>query len=329
MTDVVVTGATGFVGHHVMEGLHGRAARVRAVVRETSDTRHLRSLGVEICTASLSDPAALRATLEGATTVIHLAALTHARTEAELQRVNGQGTAALVDAAVASRHDGAAVRFVYLSSLAAVGPSLDGAPVTPSTEPRPLTAYGRSKLAGEAPVKAARSRGIEDVILRAPAVYGPGDRELLRFFRLARIGVMPIPGGSGRRLQMVHVEDLARAIADAAAAPSLTGLFHIADPQAYDMAELYRLVGAAVGRSPKLLRVPGAAIELAAAVSELSAKAVNRSTMFSREKVRELLAPGWLCETAGAKEAFGFAAGIPLAQGLRDTAEWYRFHGWL
>jgi nucleoside-diphosphate-sugar epimerase len=170
---------------------------------------------------------------------------------------------------------------------------------------------------------------VQDVILRAPAVYGPGDRELLRFFKFARIGVMPIPGGSGRMLQMVHVKDLARAIADAAMAPSLTGLFHIADPQAYEMAELYRLVGAAVGQSPRLLRVPGAAIELAAVISELSSKAVGRSTMFSREKVRELLAPGWLCETAGAKAAFGFAAGIPLAQGLRDTAEWYRFHGWL
>ena len=330
MTDVVVTGATGFVGHHVVELLHGRAGRVRAIVRPTSDTRQLRALGVEACAASLSDPASLHAALDGSTVVIHLAAMTHARTEAELQRVNGQGTAALVDAAIAAGEStGKAVRFVYLSSLAAVGPSMDGRPVTPATEPRPLTAYGRSKLAGEVPVRTAGSRGLEAVILRAPAVYGPGDRELLWFFKLARLGVMPIPAGGNRPLQMVHVKDLARAIVDAATAPSLTGLFHIADPQAYDMAAMYRLVGAAVGREPYLIRVPGAAIGVAAALSEIGARAAGQSTMFSREKVRELLAPGWLCETDGALAAFGFAAGIPLAQGLRGTAEWYRFHGWL
>jgi nucleoside-diphosphate-sugar epimerase len=171
---------------------------------------------------------------------------------------------------------------------------------------------------------------MEAVTLRAPAVYGPGDRELLRFFRLARRGVLPIPAGPARPLQLVHVQDLARGIADAALYDGpLRGTYHIADPTAYAWKDVCTLVGDAVGRRPVFLPVPQTAIALAATASELISGALGRSTMFNRDKVRELLAPGWLCETEGARTAFGFAAGIPLREGLRGTADWYRSKGWL
>jgi nucleoside-diphosphate-sugar epimerase len=322
--EVLVTGATGFVGAHVMEAFQGSATRVRAVVRPTSDTTQLRALGVDVRVAALTDVAALRAAATGADVIVHLAALTHARTEVELQRVNAGGTAAVADAAVQA----GVGRVVYLSSLAAAGASA-GRPVAPDDEPRPLTAYGRSKLAGEVELR-KRATSFEAVILRAPAVYGPRDRELLRFFRLARIGLLPIPSGPDRPLQLVHVKDLARGIVAAATAShELRGTFHIADPQSYAWKDVCRLVGKAVGRTPLFLPVPQRAIAFAAAVSETVSSGVGRSTMFNRDKVRELLAPGWLCETDSARRAFGFAAEISLADGLRGTAEWYRTQGWL
>ena len=118
-----------------------------------------------------------------------------------------------------------------MSSLAAVGPS-NGAPVDRRCEPRPLTAYGRSKLAGERVLLEVADR-IEVVILRAPAVYGPRDAEMLRFFRMARRGVLPVPGGPDRPLQLVHVQDLARAVAAAVFAPDARGVYHVADERAH------------------------------------------------------------------------------------------------
>ncbi len=322
---VLITGATGFVGSHLVEALGGRGASIRALVRPSSDTAILREHGAETCVGSLTDSASLQAAMADVNAVIHLAALTHARTEAELLHVNRDGTAQVAAAAALSVPG---TRFVYLSSLAAAGPS-SGEPVTAAHVPRPLTAYGRSKLSGE---KALVPYGdaLDVVTLRAPAVYGPRDREMLRFFKLARRGVLPIPGGPVRPLQLVHVKDLARAIADAALAPGrIAGTYHIADPRAYAWKEVCRQMGDAVGRTPVFLPVPGSAIAFAAAVSELFSSALGRSTMFNRDKVRELLAPGWLCETDGARDAFGFSAEFRLAEGLRSTADWYRSKGWL
>jgi nucleoside-diphosphate-sugar epimerase len=322
---VLITGATGFVGPHVIEELAGRSCRVRALVRPSSNTQSLRDRGIALSVAGLDDAAALRSAMVDVDVVIHLAALTHARTEAELMRVNRDGTATLADAAAQS---GRVIRFVYLSSLAAVGPS-DGRPAMPGDAPHPLTAYGRSKLAGEVALQ-QRSGAMQTVTLRAPAVYGPGDRELLRFFRLAKLGALPIPAGPDRPLQLVHVKDLARAIADAALYEGeLNGIYHIADSHAYAWKDVCGLVGKAVGRKPVFLPVPQSAIAVAAAVSEAMSGALGRSTMFNRDKVRELLAPGWLCETDGARNAFGFSAAIPLPAGLRSTADWYRSKGWL
>lgn len=322
---VLVTGATGFVGSHVIDALGVHFEHVRAVVRGTSDTSRLRERGVDVRVAALNDAELLKQAVSGADVVIHLAALTHARTEGELQRVNGTGTAAVLAAAMSAEDP--ATRFVYLSSLAAAGPSNDK-PVSAEDVPHPLTAYGRSKLAGE--VAVARQLGqIETVTLRAPAVYGPGDREMLRFFKLARLGILPLPAGPDRPLQLVHVQDLARGIADAASRDGMQGTFNVADPVAYGWRHVCELIGQAVGRSPVILPVPQMAIEVVGRASEMVSGITGRSTMFNRDKVRELLAPGWLCETESASRAFGFEAKIALAEGLRSTAEWYRSKRWL
>lgn len=323
---VLVTGASGFVGSHVVQALQGHVEVVRAMVRETSETGELQRAGVKLCVGSLDDGEALRRAVSGVDAVIHLAALTHARTENELQRVNAGGTAALLQAI--HEAEDAPLRFVYLSSLAAAGPSTDARPITTEDAPRPLTAYGRSKLAGEVAVR-QRSNDVETITLRAPAVYGPGDRELLRFFKMAKLGALPIPGGPDRPLQLIHVQDLARGLVDAVKSEGLRGTYNVADAHSYMWRDVCRMIGDAVGTMPVFIPVPQTAIAFAAAVSETITTALGGSTMFNRDKVRELLAAGWLCETESARNAFGFEARIKLADGLRATADWYRNKGWL
>lgn len=359
---ILVTGATGFVGTHLVEALVGRGHAVRALVRATSDVRRLEALGVERVVGGLDDEVALRRAIAGVDVVFHLAAATSARDEAGYVRVNAEGTRRLVEAVVAERRavcggrgevvggEGAGVgtgtgtgtgtgeggdggevrprRLVYLSSLAAVGPALAGRVVGVSDAPRPLTAYGRSKLAGEAACLGAGG-GLEVVVLRAPAVYGPGDRELLRVFRLASLGLLPVPTGPARPIQLVHVRDLAEALVRVGEAGRCSGVFHVAEPRAYGWAELTELVARAVGRRGVRLPVPAAVVRGAAALSEWAAALGGRSTVFNREKARELLAPGWMCETEALRREVGFEASIPLAEGLAETAAWYRARRWL
>ncbi|MGH7464911.1 MAG: NAD-dependent epimerase/dehydratase family protein, partial [Longimicrobiales bacterium] len=298
--------------------------RVRALVRSHARARFLLEMGVELVHGSLEDERTLAAACDGANAIVHLAALTHARSDAEYEDANVDGTRRVLNAAVAA----GARRFVYLSSLAAVGPAREGRGVRADDAPQPLTAYGRSKLAGERVSMEAGDR-VDVVVLRAPAVYGPRDTDLFHFFRLARLGVVPVPTGPARMLQMVHVADLARALVLAVRAEPPAGVYHIAEPRPYAWEDVGRMVGAAVGRRVRVVHVPAALIAGLAAASEAAAGLVGRSSIFNRDKARELLAPGWLCETEAARAALNFEADIPLAEGLRTTAQWYREQGWL
>lgn len=322
MAGILITGATGFVGSHLVEAIARHGMRARALVRETSRVDALRTFGVERVVGDLTDPASVRRALGDADTVLHLAAATRSLTPAGFLSVNAQGTRAVVDALVDA---GGRRRLVYLSSLAAVGPG-GRRPVTPADVPHPLTAYGASKLAGERIVE--EQAAVAGAILRAPAVYGPGDRDLLAFFRLANSGILPQLGSPDRQLQLVHARDLAEALV-AAARSSATGVFHVAEPRAYAWRELLDLMAAAVGRRGVRVRVPALAVRMAAAATEAAARIVRRPAIFDRDKARELLAPGWLCETEAARRAFGFEAATPLGEGLRETAGWYRTVGWL
>lgn len=323
---VLVTGATGFVGSHVMEVSRGQPFRLRALVRKEADAARLKREGVEVVRGSLEDPGALREAASGADAVLHLAAATKARSFEEYEQANAAGTLAMIEAILAGSPSPR--RLIYLSSLAAVGPSYDGLPVTRDTAPRPLTAYGRTKLAGEQACAAAGEM-LEVAILRAPAVYGPRDRDVFEFFRMAKRGLVVVPGGGARRLQMVHAADLARALVLSATAEGTTGVYHVAEARSYEMEEMARMVGSAVGGRARILKLPGAWIATAATVSERLAGLVGKGTIFNRDKAREILAPAWLCETDMARRDLGFETHIPLQAGLNETAKWYFDNRWL
>lgn len=321
MTDILITGATGFVGSHLVKTLASRGERARALVRESSDNSLLGQNGFETVVGGLEDEASLRTAVRGVDTVLHMAAATRALDEATFHEVNAQGTRNLV---TAIRAEGGDQRLVYLSSMAAVGPS-HGGPVRPEDAPGPLTAYGRSKLAGEAAVLGA---GLDAAVVRAPAVYGPGDRDLLPFFRLARYGVLPVVGPGDRKVQMIFGPDLARGMVAAGAAKGVTGIYHVAEPRAYAWSEVLTLMAGIFGRRGVRVPVPKPVLRAAAAVSEGIARWVGNPVIFDREKAKELLAE-WLCDTSAAERDLGFEAAVSLAEGLQETVDWYRTYGWL
>ncbi|MGH7270215.1 MAG: NAD-dependent epimerase/dehydratase family protein, partial [Polyangiaceae bacterium] len=209
---VLVTGASGFLGGHIVERLSQRGDAVRALVRSTSNRKYIEALArVELFEGSVEDFDRVREAVEGVDAIIHVAGLVKARSTDEFFAINVGGTSNLIQAARGARSGSAGTvkRFVFVSSLEACGPSADGSPV-PADQESPVTAYGRSKLAAEKVVLSAKD-DLSVIILRPGAIYGPRDGEILDLFKSIQRGVLPLVGGGGAKGMWVYATDCAEA----------------------------------------------------------------------------------------------------------------------
>jgi nucleoside-diphosphate-sugar epimerase len=319
----LVTGATGFVGGHVIEALLRQKDTVTALVRRAARGPALADRGVRVMAGDLGQPDALRAACDGQDVVYHIAGLVAARSEAEFLAVNRTGTERLVEAA----RDAKVRRFVLLSSLAAGGPTEPGRPLSGDEPPRPTTQYGRSKLAGETVVRAS---ALEWTIVRPPAVYGPGDREMFRVFRAARLGIAPVFGTGAQALSLVYGPDLADAITAAGRSAATAGrVFYACHPEILSSRALVETVGRAAGRRVRVVAIPPIAGRAALWLTEWLARLRNRPTVLTRDKANEFFQPAWICDPTPLTEVTGWRATHDLAAGARATYDWYRRAGWL
>jgi nucleoside-diphosphate-sugar epimerase len=327
-----VTGATGFVGSHLVDALRAAGHDVVCLARDPAKAQRLfGDGGPRLVRGDLSDTAALAQGAAGVDVVFHVAGLIAARTPAEFYAVNRDATARVVAAARSAAPRLA--RFVYVSSLSAAGPTRRGALRRETDPPAPVSHYGRSKLAGE---EAVRAGGVPWTIVRPPTVYGPRDRETLRLFRFARYGVMPLYGDPGQELSFVHAADLADALL-AATAPACAGNVYFAahaeiatSRQAMEI--IFAAARAAAGRRParpRYIPIPRSVTLATLWLLGTSARLLRRATLLSPDKGHELLADAWTCSPAALERDGGWHAARDLATGLGDTAQWYADHGWL
>ena len=327
---VLVTGGSGFLGSYVAEGLAALGHTVRALVRPRSDKKILERLAnVEFAPGAIEDRASLDVAVRGVDAVIHVAGLVKARSAAEFFAVNTGGTKNLLDAAQAHAKD--LRRFVYVSSLAAVGPSEDGKPVTDHAPPRPVTHYGRSKLAAEEAVLAARDR-IPVTVIRPPLIYGPRDKETLAFFTSVRNGVLPMTGDGRNTLSVVYGKDCAAACVRAAVSDSVPSgrAYFVEDGEVLVWRDALDAIEKALGKRAFVrFGLPLGLVKAAAAATQLYGKLTNTAQMLTLDKVRELRQRHWVCEGRGAREELGWAPSVRWAQGVAETVEWYRQAGWL
>jgi len=325
---VMVTGASGFLGSHIAEQLAKEGHEVRVLVRNSSNRRFLADFPHEEAIGDVTDPASLPSALQEVDVVVHAAGLVKARSAAEFYAVNAQGTANLLAAV-----DQAAPhlrRFVYVSSLAAHGPSDDGQPRPPDSPPYPITVYGRSKLRGEELVQ-AWGRSDQAVIIRLPVVYGPRDPQLLPFFRLARWRIAPLLMGGRNCISIIYVEDAARAIAQAASAEADMSrkIYCTDDGNVYSWRDLLAAVEEAVGRRALRLSSPRWAFVATALLSETYGFFLRRAVSLTREKVLEMSQPFWVCSHETLRQDLGWSPQVGVKEGAKLTAAWYRRQGWL
>jgi nucleoside-diphosphate-sugar epimerase len=299
---LAVTGGTGFVGAHLVDAALAAGHEIAALTRRDQPRRR----HVSWIAGDLHDRAALERLVEGADAVIHVAGVISAHGAAAFERGNVEGTLAMLAAATA----GGIRRFVHVSSLAA-------------REPK-LSLYGASKAKAEALVHGS---GLDWAIVRPPAVYGPGDKETLELFRMAKLGVMLMPPKG--RVSVIHVDDLARlllALADPDAPSSLLVEPDDGKPGGWTHREFARALGDAVGTRPAIVSSPGILLRLAARADQLFRRekaklTVDRAAYFSHRN--------WVVEPKRAAPPELWRPTIPTAQGLRKTAAWYRAEDWL
>jgi nucleoside-diphosphate-sugar epimerase len=322
--NVFVTGATGFVGAHLVKALRARGDSVTALVRRPA-LAELQGWGkdVRLVNGDLNDEAALRAGCAGADVVYHVAGKIAARDMADFMATNRDGTANVLEAA----RDGGARRVLYVSSLAVAGPTEHGHPIDETRPPAPVTDYGRSKLAGEVLVQATP---LPWTIVRPPVVYGEWDRGTLKIFQLAKTGILPLFGDGSQELSVIHAEDLSRAIIAAATAPAGAGRVYFAThPAVTTSRALASAVARALGKRPRVFGIPPVVVRGMLWATGTIAHIAGRATLLSRDKGNEYLAAAWTCRGDALTRDTGWRAEVELETGLRRAAKWYREVGWL
>lgn len=326
MPTALLTGVTGFLGHHVAGAMLEAGWSLRALARDRPRTRRPFPWppAMERFSGDLSERTDLAAAAAGCDAIVHVAGLVKARTLEDYREVNARGTERLLRA---SRETARDALFLLVSSQAAAGPARGGVPVREGDPARPVSWYGLSKKEGEQAVE-REWRG-PWIVLRPGVLYGPGDPGLLTYFRLAAAGWLPVPAG-GSRIQIGGAADCARGIARAASRSDLSGrMGFLADPEPVTVGALARLIARLPARTPRVFSIPDGVVAAAAAIETLRETLTRRPRPFNADKARELLAGDWLCDPGPMRRDLALPSPAPLEEGLRETWDWYRQEGWI
>lgn len=321
----LVTGATGFVGGHLVDCLLQAGDAVTALVRSPTKAEPLKARGVRLVTGDLDNRDALRMAVDGADVVYHVAAILGAANEAEFLRGNREGTANVV-AAIQERAPQA--RLVQVSSLAAAGPTERGRPRTAADPDAPVTAYGRSKHAAD---QVVRESGLRWVIARPPAVYGPRDRDnFIKIYRLARVGVAPVFGDGKQEVSLVCVPDLADGLRRAGTAAGVEGgVYFLNHPEIVRSGDIVHRIGQQLGRQPIRIPLPRPLALGALTLTDGFARLRGQPTLLRPEKLNDFFAPAWTADPSPFMHATGWSPRFDLRAGLDLTYQWYRDARWL
>lgn len=324
---VLITGASGFVGYHLIEAALRKDLEVFAAVRASSNIDHLKHLPIQFTTGDYSNLHAVRADVEAKQYqyIIHAAGATKALTEASYNEINADYTrnlaVALTQAQIPLK------KFVFISSLAAMGPAHNGHPIRESDAPHPVTRYGKSKLLAETYLSAVTT--LPTIMLRPTAVYGPRDRDIFIILKTIAQGLEPYIGKQKQTLSFIYVKDLAEVAVDALLSPITHGAYNVSDGHNYDRYELANLTKAILQKKTLKLHIPMSMVRALAFVQETVGKMQGQMPALNQDKLAELTADSWSVSIDNIHRDLGFTPRYDLASGLAETIQWYKDNTWL
>lgn len=325
---VLLTGATGFVGSHVLDVLCEEGIDTSLLLRESSNRQFIAPHmdRVEVRVGTLADPVSLKSALNGITHVVHCAGITKATHPAEFEQVNLRGTCHLLEAINVAQTP--VQRFIHISSLAACGPATASSPARETDPPRPVSAYGKSKLDSEQAVRSMCKT--EYVIVRPPAVYGPRDKAFLMLFKAVKGGFCPRFGSTQQELSLVYVRDLAQVIVSLLRHPQAPGLtVNVASNEVVTDEQLCRAIADGLGVRYRPVCFPVWVLRAVCKLNEAVSTISRRPSILGWDKYRELTAPGWVCDTSVLRNKLGLSCDTTVRDGIRATVAWYQHHKWL
>jgi len=324
---VLVTGATGFIGSHLVEALVQRGVQVRCLVRDKKHLGWVKDFPVEFVVGNCQEKNSLKQAVNDIDQVFHLAGATTAVKEKTYFEVNAMGTENLVKACI--ENNTRLKKFIHLSSQAAAGPWRIGGKKQETDSCEPVSPYGKSKLLGEE-LALSHSRELPLLILRPCAVYGPRDKGFYALFKCLSRNINPCLSGIDQHISMCHVQDLVRAILLAADTQSENGdIFFISDGQDYRMSEIGDIFTQAMKISALPLRIPKQILFGMAFFAECFSRVSGKPSIMNRGKVEEMLQQNWVCDITKARTLLSFEPRISLARGAELTVAWYKNENWL
>ncbi len=323
----LVTGGTGFIGSNLIEQLVNKNYEVCTIAKDNFHIEFLNSLNVRVLEYDLNNLPDLHSELSEVDYIYHLAGVTRAISKNDYYLGNFSATKNFLKVCKLSCKN--LKRFVYLSSLAAVGPSLDGNPVDEDTPYHPVSHYGKSKMMGELEVIRSSNR-LPVTILRPSSVYGPRERDIFEYFKLVKRGIKPIIGFNQKKLNLIFCDDLVNAIIVAGEHPkSVNEVYFVGSEQAYTNHQIGEAIALAQKKSAICVRIPHFMVYAIGFAEEILGKILNKPVFLNRQKARESKQKKWDCSVKKIENEIGFYPSVSLLEGMEKTFEWYIAQEWL
>ncbi|MEJ5961971.1 NAD-dependent epimerase/dehydratase family protein [Pedobacter immunditicola] len=325
---VLITGASGFVGFHLLNEALADNLEVYAAVRSNSSIKHLQNLPVNFVNLDFTSVDSLKHQLaeKEYDYIIHAAGITKAKSEAEYNVVNAEYTRNL--ALAANSLNKPIEKFVFVSSLAALGPLKDlNGKINDDTIANPVTSYGKSKLLAEKYLN--EINGLPLVVIRPTAVYGPREKDILILFKTINKGIEPYIGNFRQQLSFIYVKDLARVIVNALCAVVKNKSYNVSDGEVYNRYALADFTKELLQKKTIKFHLPVTTVSGLATIMDLLYSRSQETPALNKEKMAELTAVNWACSIENIKKDLDYQPSFNLEQGLKETLSWYKSNHWL
>ena len=327
--NVLITGATGFIGYRLAEYLLKKNYKIYCLARDSSKTDLLKNKA-EIVNLDLKNINELDDSLiKNLDYVYHFAGITKHYDKNKYYEINYERSKNFVDKII-SANPSRLKRFMFCSSQAAAGPTENLYLMKETDEPNPINSYGKSKKSAEDYILKHKDK-LNSLIIRPPAVFGFGERDILTYFQMIEKGIMPFAGKGNLTFSIIYAEDLVKAAVNLSENPNVKSgeIFFTANTDYYSMKEFCGLIAKTANKNPFKIYIPIPFIKILGNLNEIIGILLKKTFLLNKEKLLELSKNYWVCSNEKMKKNCPDIIFTDIQAALKDTYEWYKKNNWL